>query len=848
MIFRKHRFRAPLTISQKSLASRCLPPVLTYIRPHILYFVIYVTVSTTTLCIHNWCHPIQKISIRDWLRPSFDRVCWKAWAGMPRAGEDIILGGVRDSLVSSLVFLWWPVSARHSSCFTNPLITYFVRFKPYRTPPPPPPLLPIYRRTRNSPRTVVSSPRGGLRRFGEHLPPALVSAHMMIHAAEATPRRAPESDDRALKALDATPLGPPPPYVELAVKGAPTGVPLQPAKPPPPRWWQTASAPQAAPAWDADAPRFTPGRVASLSSPPPPTGSPQLGVPPEGGAGARWSSPTSTARATPPSDAERQSPGRASLSLALPRSPRLDGPAGAGAGGGGGGYAASPGGEEAPGSGSLPRPAAAVAAADGGRNLKPALAAAAAAVESAIPPSASRPGALRANAPSETRLELFADSAWSSNGASEDGGLPTLPEATRARREAAAAAAAAAAGESARSGGKQSPRDRLMRFFSAAAGRQRDDHLAAGRVGPKKRRMSDGSLGTKLRAAAQAADQQQQRDVGAGDLAPAFCCATPARGARAALRAAGAWEAFPPGQDEFSHVIRVPLPGGGGGGGGRDGGWSGSSTPTATTPGVAEEAAAMAEAAAAMAEEAAAAAVAAVARSTPEGETKEERGERRLSPISSAAAAAAAAVSLFNIALDTGEDVVDAGSREAVLEGLVLPCDPSDEEKARAFFFLLLVLTPAFLLSSLSHLCLSRCRVIQHRRCSIGSMPGHLAVLVFAPLALGGGKKSEGGARHQIAFPSHPWPLGEKIVADCCCIPLSNGMSSCFSRAVKKMWFNTAQVLYHSSGRPVLVGFGFVVFMAIFGGMLTFTMSSPLFYWYGVPTIFTLVSMLSHCE
>ena len=33
---RKHRLRAPLTISQKSLASRCLPSVLTYIRPHIL--------------------------------------------------------------------------------------------------------------------------------------------------------------------------------------------------------------------------------------------------------------------------------------------------------------------------------------------------------------------------------------------------------------------------------------------------------------------------------------------------------------------------------------------------------------------------------------------------------------------------------------------------------------------------------------------------------------------------------------------------------------------------------------------------------------------------------------------
>jgi len=51
-----------------------------------------------------------------------------------------------------------------------------------------------------------------------------------------------------------------------------------------------------------------------------------------------------------------------------------------------------------------------------------------------------------------------------------------------------------------------------------------------------------------------------------------------------------------------------------------------------------------------------------------------------LSPTSSAAAMAASAVSLFNFALDTGEEV-DAGSREAVLEGMVLPCDPSDEEK-----------------------------------------------------------------------------------------------------------------------------------------------------------------------
>lgn len=56
------------------------------------------------------------------------------------------------------------------------------------------------------------------------------------------------------------------------------------------------------------------------------------------------------------------------------------------------------------------------------------------------------------------------------------------------------------------------------------------------------------------------------------------------------------------------------------------------------------------------------------------------------------------------------------------------------------------------------------------------------------------------------------------------------------------------QVLYHSTGRLAMVGFGFIGFCTIFCGMLLFTISSPHFYWYAVPTFFTLVNMCCHCE
>ncbi|CAN0065436.1 unnamed protein product, partial [Hapterophycus canaliculatus] len=42
------------------------------------------------------------------------------------------------------------------------------------------------------------------------------------------------------------------------------------------------------------------------------------------------------------------------------------------------------------------------------------------------------------------------------------------------------------------------------------------------------------------------------------------------------------------------------------------------------------------------------------------------------------------------------------------------------------------------------------------------------------------------------------------------------------------------KVLYRSTGRFTMVAFGFIGFCTIFCGMLLFTISSPLFYWYAV--------------
>lgn len=56
------------------------------------------------------------------------------------------------------------------------------------------------------------------------------------------------------------------------------------------------------------------------------------------------------------------------------------------------------------------------------------------------------------------------------------------------------------------------------------------------------------------------------------------------------------------------------------------------------------------------------------------------------------------------------------------------------------------------------------------------------------------------------------------------------------------------QVLYHATGRSTVVGYGLIGFSSIFAGMLLFTISSPHFYFYGVPTLYTLISMCCHCE
>lgn len=224
-----------------------------------------------------------------------------------------------------------------------------------------------------------------------------------------------------------------------------------------------------------------------------------------------------------------------------------------------------------------------------------------------------RPGALKSLARSEKGLALFASSTWSNDGVAADT-VPTLPEEAARRWRAESTARRKA----------MQKKTGVLRFITT---RSWDD--PAWRVGPKKRRLGAGNGDANLDGAE------------AGRLAPAFCCTTPV--VEPAPHAARTWDTFPPGKEEFAHVIRDPA---------------------ARRP------------------LAAAAAAAARGRSTPEAEVKEEGGVP--SPTASAAASAAAAVSLFNTAaLAAGEVTADSPSRAAVLDGLVLPCGPSEDEKVR---------------------------------------------------------------------------------------------------------------------------------------------------------------------
>lgn len=232
-----------------------------------------------------------------------------------------------------------------------------------------------------------------------------------------------------------------------------------------------------------------------------------------------------------------------------------------------------------------------------------------------------RPGALRSLARTEKGLALLASSAWSNDGVAADT-VPTLTEEAARRWRAESTARRKAMQKKAS----------VLRFITT---RSWDD--PAWRVGPKKRRLGVGGSGS---------TSVTLDGAEAGRLAPAFCCTAPV--VEPAPHAARTWDAFPPGREEFAHVTRDP----------------------ATRRRVAA------------AEAAAAAAAAARGRSTPEAEVKEEEEEGVLFPTASAAASAAAAVSLFNTAaLAAGGGQADSPFREAVLEGLVLPCGPSDDEK-----------------------------------------------------------------------------------------------------------------------------------------------------------------------
>jgi len=55
-------------------------------------------------------------------------------------------------------------------------------------------------------------------------------------------------------------------------------------------------------------------------------------------------------------------------------------------------------------------------------------------------------------------------------------------------------------------------------------------------------------------------------------------------------------------------------------------------------------------------------------------------------------------------------------------------------------------------------------------------------------------------------------------------------------------------VYYRSSGRGFLVATGTLVCIVTTGGMWLFTIASPLFFWFGAPTLFLMFYIVFHCE
>lgn len=56
------------------------------------------------------------------------------------------------------------------------------------------------------------------------------------------------------------------------------------------------------------------------------------------------------------------------------------------------------------------------------------------------------------------------------------------------------------------------------------------------------------------------------------------------------------------------------------------------------------------------------------------------------------------------------------------------------------------------------------------------------------------------------------------------------------------------QVLYYRTGRFVMVAYGFIAFFCMSVGMWMFTIASPFFYWFGAPTLFTMIYLFCHCK
>ncbi|CAN0441529.1 unnamed protein product, partial [Hapterophycus canaliculatus] len=56
------------------------------------------------------------------------------------------------------------------------------------------------------------------------------------------------------------------------------------------------------------------------------------------------------------------------------------------------------------------------------------------------------------------------------------------------------------------------------------------------------------------------------------------------------------------------------------------------------------------------------------------------------------------------------------------------------------------------------------------------------------------------------------------------------------------------KVMYHDTGRSLLVTLGVVSVVALMSGMWLFTLAAPFFYWFGAPTAFIMVYLLISCE